>query len=51
MTYPDMKNFYPIQDIDLKFHVDHKNTEKIQVFEKSRGNWHNAHGNGRLIAI
>ena len=29
-----MKNFYPIQVIDLRFQVDHITPEKIQFFEE-----------------
>ena len=34
--YPDMKNKYSIQVIDLRFQVDHLTTKKIQFFEKFR---------------
>ena len=29
-----MKNFYPIQVIDLKFQVDHITPKKLQLFEE-----------------
>ena len=34
ISYPDMKNFYPIQVIDLRFQVDHINPKNCQLFEK-----------------
>ena len=37
ITYPDMKNFYSNQAIDLKFQVDHIYSKKIQLFEENRG--------------
>ena len=42
-----MKNFYPIQVIDLHFQVDHITPEKIEMFEEYRA----APGNARLFAI
>ena len=33
-----MKNFYPIQVIDLSFEIDHINPKKIQLIEEYRGN-------------
>ena len=38
LTYPDMKNKYPIQVIDLRFQVDHITPKKIQLFEEYRFN-------------
>ena len=34
INYPDMKNFYPIQIIDLRFQTDHITPKKIQLFEE-----------------
>ena len=34
MYFTDMKNFYPIQVIDLRFQVDHITPKKIQLFEE-----------------
>ena len=34
MSYPNMKNEYPIQLIDLRFQVDHITPKKIQLFEE-----------------
>ena len=36
ISYPDMKNFYPIQVIDLRFQADHISPKKIQLFEEYR---------------
>ena len=33
-----MKNFYPIQVIDLRFQVYHNNPTKIQLYEECRSN-------------
>ena len=33
-SYPDMKDKYPIQVIDLRFQVDHMTPKKIQLFEE-----------------
>ena len=42
ISYPDMKNKYPIQVIDLRFQVDHITPKKIQLFEEYRANPANA---------
>ena len=42
-----MKNFYPIQVIDLRFSVDHITPKKIQLFEEYR----NDPANARLFLI
>ena len=34
ISYPDMKNKYPIQIIDLRFQVDHMMPKKVQHFEE-----------------
>ena len=34
ITYDKMKNYYPIQIIDLRFQVDHLSPKKIRLFEK-----------------
>ena len=34
IRYTDMKNFYPVQVIDLRFQVDYITPKKIQLFEK-----------------
>ena len=34
LSYPDMKNKYPIQIIDLRFQVDHITPETFQLFEE-----------------
>ena len=34
ITYDKMKNFYPIQIIDLRFQVDHISPKKIRLFEE-----------------
>ena len=36
ISYPDMKDKYPIQVVDLRFQVDHITPKKIQLFEESR---------------
>ena len=36
VNYPDMKNFYLFQVIDLRYQVDHK-TPKLQLFEENYG--------------
>ena len=38
VSYPDMRNKYPIQVIDLKYQTDHITPLKIQLFEEYRGN-------------
>ena len=35
MSYSDMKNFYPIQIIDLIFQVHRKNHKNIHLFEET----------------
>ena len=42
-----MKNFYPIQVIDLKFQVDHITPTKIRLFEELSKDPYN----GRLFVI
>ena len=34
ISYTDMRNFYPIQLIDLKFHVDRVSPKKNKLFEE-----------------
>ena len=34
ISYPDMKDLYPIQITDLRFQVDHITPKKIQLFEE-----------------
>ena len=46
-----MKNFYPIQVIDLRIQIDHVNPKKIQLFEEYRGEPDNAQTDVRLINI
>ena len=36
ISYPDMKNKYPIQVIDLRFQLDHITPKKMQLFEEYR---------------
>ena len=36
-----MKNFHPIQTIDLRFQVDHNTPKKIQLFEDFSGDLDN----------
>ena len=36
ISYPKIKNIYPIQVIDLRFQVDHITPEKTQFFEEYR---------------
>ena len=47
ISYPDMKNKYPIQLIDLRFQVDHINPKKKGLFEEYRG----ATNKARLFVI
>ena len=47
ISYPDMKNKYPIQLIDLRFQVNHNNPKKKGLFEEYRG----ATNNARLFVI
>ena len=47
ISYPDMKNKYPIQLIDLRFQVDHNNPKKKGLFEEYRG----ATNKARLFVI
>ena len=42
ISYPDMKNKYPIQVIDLKHQQDHITPKKIQLFEEYNANPNNA---------
>ena len=34
ITYDKMKNYYPIQIIDLRFQVDHISPKKIRLFKE-----------------
>ena len=36
LSYPDIKNNYSIQVLDLRFQVDHKTPKKFQLFEEYR---------------
>ena len=47
ITYPDMKNQYPIQITDLGFQLDHITPKKIQLFEEFSEN----PANERLFTI
>ena len=38
ITYDKMKNYYPIQIIDLRFQVDHISPKKIRLFEENDPN-------------
>ena len=38
ISYDKMKNFYPIQIIDLRFQVDHISPKKIRLFEQYEPN-------------
>ena len=38
ISYPDMKDKYPIRVIDLRFQPDHITPKKIQLFEEYRAN-------------
>ena len=49
IKHTDMKHFYPIQVIDLRFQVDHANPKKLQLFEEYRGNRDKAHTDARLF--
>ena len=49
IKHTDLKQFYPIQVIDLRFQVDHANPKKLQLFEEYRGNPDNAHTEARLF--
>ena len=42
VSYPDMKNKYPIQVIDLRYQVDHITPKKIQLLEEYRADPANA---------
>ena len=42
ISYPDMKNKYPIQVIDLRHQQDHITPKKIQLFEEYNANPNNA---------
>ena len=46
-NFTDLKNYYLIQVIDLRFQVDHINPKKIQLHEDYRG----AINNARLCVI
>ena len=41
-AYTDLKNFYPIQLLELRFQVDNLNPKKIQLFEEYKGAIKNA---------
>ena len=47
ISYTDMKNKYPIQVIDLRYHADHITPQKIQLFEEYRA----GPANARLYVI
>ena len=47
ISYPDVKDFYPLQVIDLRFQPDHISPKKIQLFEEYR----NDPANARLFLI
>ena len=47
VSYPDMKDKYLIQVIDLRFQTDHITPKKIQLFEEYRAN----PGNAKLFII
>ena len=51
VSYPDMKNDYPIQVIDLRFQADHITPKKIQLFEEYRADPANKPNNARLYVI
>ena len=36
INYTNMNKVYPIQVIDLRFQVDHKNPQKVELFEEYR---------------
>ena len=42
IKYPDTKNLYSFQFIDLRFQVDHPNPKKMGLFEEHRGVTNNA---------
>ena len=46
-NYPDLKKFYPIQFIDLRFQVDLIHHKETQLFEEYRG----ATSSARLFVI
>ena len=47
LSYLDMKTFYPIQIIDLRFQIDYVTPQKIGLFEKNE----NAPENTNLYVI
>ena len=47
ISYLDMKTFYPIQIIDLRFQIDYVTPKKIKLFEE----YENAPGNTNLYII
>ena len=51
ISYPDMKNKYPIQVIDLRFQVDPITPKKIQLFEEYRPEPNNNSNNARLFFV
>ena len=51
LTFADLKIFYAIQTIDLRFQIDLINPEEIQLVEKYRGEPDNARPNARLFTI
>ena len=51
VSYPDMKNKYPIQVIDLRFQTDHIAPKKIELFEEYRPDPANNPNNARLYVI
>ena len=42
ISYTDLKNKYPKQNIDLRYQADHITPKKIQLFEKYRAGAANA---------
>ena len=49
--YPNMKNKYPIQVIDMIFQVEQITLKKIQVLEEYKGNSRNARSFVLLIRL
>ena len=46
-----MKKFYPLQVINLRFHVHHVNTKKILLFDEYRGSPDNDHVDDRFYTF
>ena len=51
ISYPDMKDKYPIQIIDLRFQADHITPKKIQLFQEYRAEPANNPNNARLYVF